>query len=558
MTEHNPDLAHLPLPDGWERRPSTMNGEALCLLMATDAKEPLAMPLDATGPREIRVGLFRPRMRHAALQFRLSTDRFWRQVRPATFIEDPGGAVQDVSLGVFDLQPDCRLLVRTVLRKHAAIAYVRLCPAPPPSSPTQRAKLGAVFDVYMVMNQHRIDEPDDLRAVIAPFADSCFDRICWGSAAGSFRALHFSEVIEHFGQGQEEFGNVNGEHTGRVMSMFAHKGLDPLRLIVDFAHEIGLQLWSDDRICHCYEPGAYRDQFANRFLLENQHMRVLQRDGAPEFQATLSLAYPEFRDLKVRFLTEQASAGADGIYIDFMRKYPVVGWEPPVLDSFKEKFGRDPRGLPAEEWFEPWLAHQCGFVTRFMRDLRASLNEVGEQSGRRIPVAVQTHGGWRFTHDIPECYLYGLDVATWAREGLIDIFAPSPSDNLWHELMSLDRTRPLVADTNCEIWPCLGQFAPELYPNGRNPNLHCVEDPEADVMLRADLDPWRIARAADDLYNQAADGLFVWEMHEAAAVPQHWEVLRRLGDREWLRRTFGRPIGPFDGSHVIEQWPLQP
>ena len=560
------ELARIALPSGWQRLRLTDKGEEVFVLQAQHPAQALAVPLQGSGRHEVYLGLYRGRSGLAAMHVKVSTERFWRTVRPMHFIDDPGGAVQCAHLGAFDLRPGAKLLVRPTRSKPAALAYVRVEPGRPEAGGEHRGNFGVVFDVNGVMGygEYDIEGPDDLRAVIAPYAGSDVDRICWGTAVGSVKPLYFSETLGYFGQEQRAFASEARERSARVMRAFAKQGVDPLRLIVDFAHEMGLQLWADDRVCKLHEPDFRDDHPGGRFLLEHRDKRVQNMDGSLHEQWTLSFAYPEIRDLKLRLLAEQARYGVDGIFLDFMRKPPIVGWEPAALDSFKAQYGEDPRHHdgPREDWIHEWMAHQCSFVTQFMRDLRASLDEVGRELGRRVPVAVHVPGKWHFGLSVLSSYFSALDVATWAREGLIDIVAPSASDCLWHEHVSLDRVGPMVRGTGCELWASLGMQARALWATKVRDKARetAVGDirpldryNQPNPFPKADLDPWRVARSADDMYNQAAQGLFLWEAQELPVVLQRWDVLKRLGDRDWLRRTFGHPIGPFDGRHVFKQ-----
>ena len=541
-------LTSVPLPPGWQWRELRAEGRQVRVLQANDPAGVLSLPLNRTGRHEIHLGLFRPKGAAPAMQVRLSPDRFWRKIQPYRFMDDPGGGLQDGLLGVLDMESDAELLIRPLPERIAALAYV-LCKPSSARPVSRKGKLGAVMDVHDIMaTQYEIHNADDLRAVIAPFADSAFDRICWGNAAGSFRATYFSRVMPRMGEGLEQSDNPWAQRHVTVMQRLEKRGEDPLRVITDFAHEIGLQLWSDDRICHTFDPacGEY-PHLVSDFVIKNQHMRVRNKDGSQHRQAMLSLAYPQFRDLKVRFLAEQARYGVDGIYIDWTRKSPVVGWEPAVIEPFKSKHGKDPHRLPQSEWIVDWLAHQCGFVTEFMRELRAELDKAGAETGRRIPIAVQVPHGWHHARAIPEFYWNGLDVAAWAREGLVDIVAPSA--DLWHAPIRLDHLPPMFDGTGCELWGCIHQRVPECFPSRKSDDRH--------AFLEAHLDPMIVLRAAADLYNSGAEGLFLWECGETPGVLPRWELLRHLGDRDRLTLMFGPKIGRMDGKHRFEQYTLE-
>lgn len=543
-------LKKILVPDGWHKRELSSEGDAFTVLQASHPAAELRIPLNAEDVQEIHLGLFRPRGHRPALQVRLTHERFWRKLQPHLLTDDPGGAIQDAVLGVFDVPAGAELMVRTLSRGTAGLAYAFCRKAQPTTPVRHRHNVGAVIDVHDLMSlQFDIHGADDLCATIAPYVDSDFDRICWGNAAGSFRASYFSEVMPPMGQGMENSEYPGPRRLAEVMNRFAKAGDDPLRVVIKFAHENGLQLWADDRICHTFDPAeTSRLYLSNDFAIQNQHMRVLNMDGTPHEEAMLSLAFPEFRDLKVRFLAEQARFGVDGIYIDWTRKSPTVGWEPPVLDSFIAKTGKNPKQLPRSQWVDDWLAHRAGFVTQFMRELRAALDEVAQETGRRIPIASQIPGGWRLAKQSPACLMDGLDIATWACEGLVDIIAPGES--LFHAPVNLDHFHALLAGTDCELWGCIHQRARECYP------FEYMASPD-DAGIESHVDPWVVMRTAADLYNQNANGVFLWESGELPTVPARWEILKNLGDREQLKTMFGPAIGFRDGRHRVAQRQLQ-
>lgn len=538
-------MASLPLPTGWERKAFLCEGKPIHILTASDPAETLSVPLDASGWQEVRVGLVRPAGLAAGMRLRVSTEQHWRTVRPTVLFNDPREMLQEAVLGVFNLSPQSSLLVRPAPGLYAMIAFARCMPVPPPTPRAHRRNVGAVIDGYMAIQSLGAEAPHALADYVHAFADSDFDRLCWGTAAGTFRALYFSKVTEYFGQRQPRLLQT-ADKAAQAMDAFAKAGTDPLEQMLAAAHAEGFQLWANHRICHTFPPGEHDDKLANRFFLDNQHMRVLDMDGTPNYQACLSLAYPEFRDWTVRFLVEQAGMGVDGIHIDFTRKHPIVGWEPAVYDSFRVKYGKDPRNWkgPSGGWVRDWLTHQSAFVTDLFRELRRALRPIEKRSGRRIPISVQVPQGWHIGYSILQCQFEALDVATWAREGLVDIAAPS--DDLWYREISLDHLQVLLAGTQCEVWGCIHQRSPACYPlNTADPHL-----------TEAWVDPWRVARAASDDYNQGAHGIYVWEAGFLPDDPYRWEVLKDLGDHARLAREFGRPIGPFDGRNGVRRMVL--
>jgi hypothetical protein len=406
-----------------------------------------------------------------------------------------------------------------------------------------------VFDTSMTLSTYRVEEPDDLLAVLRPYAESDTSDIFWGTTVGTYRPLYHSESLGFHGQDSPPQTMRHRETAAEAMRALARRGVDPLRHAIGFAHANGLRIWANYRISKNHEHDFSPDYPGGRFLTVNGDKRVLDKGGSPHHQVTMSFAYPEIRAMAVRSLLEQARYGVDGLYIDFCRKYPLVGWEPVVVEAFKRQTGKDPFVLPQAEWQHDWIAHTCGYVTQFLRELRASLAAEEKRRGRRIPIAAQVPGGWRFPLGVPAAMLDAMDLLTWAREGLVDIVAPSEWTALMLETQCFDRMAPLLEGTGCELWGAIGPHFREA--------LGTIEERAAFDGALADTDPWRFMATAHDYYSQGADGVYLWEAHDLASVPQVWNVIRRMGDRDFLRRTFGDKLGRFDGSHWIEQTPLK-
>ena len=124
-----------------------------------------------------------------------------------------------------------------------------------------------------------------------------------------------------------------------------------------------------------------------------------------------------------------AEKGIDGIYLNFQRFLPLIGFEEPTVNTFIKKYGMDPRKNDGD-WVTPWLEHAASFVTQFLRELKDSLAKVNAKSGKKCPVAVQFPCRWHITRNNFDCYIEGIDIFNWAKEGLVDIFAPCFDDCL--------------------------------------------------------------------------------------------------------------------------------
>lgn len=200
---------------------------------------------------------------------------------------------------------------------------------------------------------------------------------------------------------------------------------------------------------------------------------------------------------------EAAELGVDGVNLNYKRGAPFVVYEAPLVDGFRQETGHDPRQL--DEWDEAWLRYRAGAVTRFMRELRWTLDEIGSTLGKRLELSATTHP----TPD--ECLFYGLDLATWIAEGLVDNLTPMGRSHGGKEV-DLTWYSGLTHGTSCRFCPHMSAYrtAP--------PNVAALH------------------RQALEFYEGGADGLCFWDSHgwldcKSSIGP----ATRRLGHIEELR-----------------------
>ena len=71
------------------------------------------------------------------------------------------------------------------------------------------------------------------------------------------------------------------------------------------------------------------------------------RDGNP--LTNLSLAYPKVRRYWLSLIWETMEYGVDGVQLNLNRSTPFIIYEKPVVETFEEKYGADPRKLPGDD-----------------------------------------------------------------------------------------------------------------------------------------------------------------------------------------------------------------
>lgn len=185
----------------------------------------------------------------------------------------------------------------------------------------------------------------------------------------------------------------------------------------------------------------------------------------------------------------------DGLQIHLNRAEPFAFYEEPVIRSFKERFGDDPRNLPDED--PRVLAHRAEYVMQFLRDVRQLLNE---KPGRALGVTITGRRASQVAHFVEnQC-----DVEAWLREGLDNYIMATPYFNL--ELL--------------KKWRDIGRDRIHLWP---------------DLMPRAQ-PAASYARLAKMYYEAGADGLSLWDGERRHAKISEWAAVQRLGHRDMLDR----------------------
>ncbi|OGV63157.1 MAG: hypothetical protein A2498_04875 [Lentisphaerae bacterium RIFOXYC12_FULL_60_16] len=236
------------------------------------------------------------------------------------------------------------------------------------------------------------------------------------------------------------------KYYGRL-SRFQRDGICVPRHYFEAAHRLGMQTLGYHRMAHIGAPCPYQAAHS-RFYDEHPEWRCIDIDGRPVNR--LSYAYPEVRQAFYDLLAEVVQLGANGVNNVYVRGLPAVLYEEPVRQRFLEKHGRDPGKLP--ENHPDAQAVRAEFVTEYMRGQRAVLYKAAGGKPVTIMATVPANGAI--------CAFYGLDLATWAREGLVDILCPYEFGMLdaGPEPLNMDDHCTAVQGTAVKLLPFLNTF----------------------------------------------------------------------------------------------------
>ncbi|MBI4551717.1 MAG: hypothetical protein HY710_05575 [Candidatus Latescibacteria bacterium] len=564
ITDFRPAAAHCP---GTKLIPYRLNGREGYMLRWLRTDVPIVpVPSPASGWHEIHLGFWGA----CGLRLRLSNEPWFRWVEST--VRWDGGPddgeeafwkVANLSGVAFEMLPSP--LERRHDQRLSQIAYLRLVPLTEDEARTRTEKsrptrtAGAVIDGHEMLGAFCPQTPDEVRGLIAPFIESDFKRLHWGCTCTTMRMVYLSRVGMYLGQDQPiEF--LHSEHNrrcARALQKADRDGYDPLHLLIDFAAEHDMELWTDFRIQQDYPldyAGGFGQDFNSPFAAAHPEWRHVDRHGRV-CSHLFSHFHPEWEQYKLDLLAELAGYGPAGIHLNLMCEAGVL-WDfaPHAVTEFKKQYGIDPLAhdtLPLE-----WYQFRCDHLTAFMRRLRLQTDRIAAKLGKSIPIAVQVSGDWTPLTDrergaiaVSQNFLNGFDLGRWARERLVDIISPSfrreyrPMflDHLWEEL---GEGRAYV-----QLMPSVGQHHNAVFPAGYDWSVYFTDTgaERRDLKPFGELDAWRVLQEAHNLYQQGADAVDVWEMGEAPNRLARWNVLKQIGDHEMLVREFGTRIGPLMG-----------
>lgn len=252
---------------------------------------------------------------------------------------------------------------------------------------------------------------EDLRREMLSYKDTQVAVMEWCVIAGS-RANYPSQVTELIGAGMTEYPRRGDKLASETVHRLVREGVNSLQWVANACHEAGLACYASLRMNGDYPAemwGGTFPRFANStFWWAHPEFRL--RDAKGKMLAKMSYAFPEVRAFKLAILREVVRQDIDGINLDFQRHPDFFGFEAPMAQAFKAKYGIDAATVSAAD--PRWTPLRYEIMTAFVRDVRRLLDEAGRSKGRHLGLSVRI--------DWKKYPLWGCDVETWLKDRLLD------------------------------------------------------------------------------------------------------------------------------------------
>ena len=335
---------------------------------------------------------------------------------------------------------------------------------------------------------------DDARAPVDEIASTGVDTFVYGFGVGP-TMFHLTEVGEIWGTRLDSFRDVSPHHArGTLIFWRAYenlmslkeRGVDILTLLVERAHERGLQFYGSLRLTHPADPEDVDASDNWQFRIDHPEW-CLRGRGKYNF----NWVHPEVRAERFALVEEAVNKyDLDGLEIDC------------VFSPFYFEESEVERNTP--------------IMTEFMREAQRTVERASQVRGRPIVL------GARVLPTKSGNLAAGLDVPTWLSEGLLDFVVP-----IFYIDHQIDADFPfewlveLARETDCQVFPAL-QSRVGLARESRNDALGEEQ---------AGAEHYRAGAAA--YWSKGADGIYLpwfnWPIG-----PGEREILDEIGDPDLL------------------------
>ncbi len=512
--------------------------------------EDVAFDPQLDGYYMIFVGL--PKYSGNQVRLRISGEQEWMSISPSSQVGFANHAVEEAFWRVADMTGQS-----VVIGKHPAgnprdamLAWVRFVPMDEKAVAAWKAnkeqketkRIYATDDMHNHLYSDCPQTINDWRELVKNYEDSDVE---WLSLENIFI---YDGDCSNGNPDNFAFPRVGDEMVQRLKDSQYTKEM--LADMMQYGHQQGLKM------CISMRMGAWGieypfDQmyFVNKFREAHPELCCVDHDGAPI--DALSYAYKEVREYIIDQFVQVGALGCDAVEMMFNRGVPYVLFEQPVVDAFQQEYGMDPRALPLDDPRVNQL--HCRIMTNFCRELREALD--ARYGKNKIGLHV------RALFSLYDSKYVGVDVAQWAKEGLISTVISYPkrarerlAGDVWQGepggLIDLEKYADYIRTSRSAPILHQGDFNfKEPFADSRGVLQGPASQQERvaefmaleqygvrvyfEIMPRFMSPMDYVARAAE-LYDAGANGISLWDTCCRVPMKGVWSMIRRLGHKDEL------------------------
>lgn len=272
---------------------------------------------------------------------------------------------------------------------------------------------------------------EEAQAPIDEIAGTGVDTFAYGFGVGP-TMFHNTKVGEIWGTritnagktfSQDDPNNLYALSSWRAyenLKSLRDRGLDILEILIDRAHEKGLEFIGSLRTTHHADPKRVDTEHTWQFRIDHPEW-CLKGRGKHNF----NWIYPEVRRERLALVEEAVN------------RYD--------MDGFEVDYVFDP------SYFEEGQVEQnTHIMTAFMRDVSDCVRQAADKRGRAMTL------GARVLPTLSANRAVGLDVSAWLKEGLLQFVVPTVyADHQMDVGWSFEWLLELAQASGCEVYPAL-------------------------------------------------------------------------------------------------------
>lgn len=423
----------------------------------------------------------------------------------------------------FGLANDPLVIRSKISPKPLKIAYLKALALTPEQAAVAQGKASAFagkkfifycdgYSIHGGFRQPSHFSAKDFEKYADEFRDSSdiVERFDYSQGTSSTIISHLSKVPTTEYPGQNGFYHTKYSEfvTQNFKENYIAKGLNPIEVMGRRLQTHNVPIYAGYRMNAWYD--APMDlHYVSSYWREHPKFRIQPYRGT--VWAPRSYAYAEVRTLNLEVMREMLGLGIQGIHLEFLRHPPFVGFDEPLIKSFKEKYGKSPLEPNFDLWPE-WRTAQTEVLTSFVREVRNLLDEEGKKHGR--------HFGLTVRFDFRNFREQALDVEHWAKEGLVDALIPGDYSIRNHPI-NLAPFQKMTESTPVKIYSSL---SPEE-SGTRDPT---PEDDERGVPPPGGKIPVKDLKSfVADAFRQGAAGIYMFN-NGGVGRDQDWRQFRGL------------------------------
>ena len=261
--------------------------------------------------------------------------------------------------------------------------------------------------------------------MIDAVAGTGVDTFAWGFGVGP-TVFHDSKFADVFAGHLDVIPDVASWRAYENATGLIERGCDPLEVMIDRAHETGMEFIGSLRLTHSSDPADTGNAHNWQFKIDHPEWALKGSASDPNRKNNFNWKHPEVRAERFAIAEETcARYDVDGIELD-------LTFNPYYFE-------------------ENEVEENLHVLTAFLRELRSTANASAKKRGRRLDVGARLLPSLQANNDA------GFDVVTWIEEGLLDFVVPNVYSH-----MPIDPDFPftwateLAKSSGCEVYPALG------------------------------------------------------------------------------------------------------